>query len=210
MAKTKWAHEQSDLPPDPAVHWGILPNGLRYAIRPNAEPKGRIAMRFVVLAGSLHEADDERGLAHFLEHMAFRRTKDHPEGTLIASLQRMGIAFGPDNTAFTNYDFTIYHLELPDSSEHTLREGLGVFREYADGLIFTREDVDLERGVVLSELSTRDNRICAPITQIRRSCCRRLESTSGLPSDLRLKSVTSLPSKFRHFMMRGIDRSAWF
>jgi|UniRef100_UPI00404B268B zinc protease len=156
MAKTKWAHEQSDLPPDPAVHWGILPNGLRYAIRPNAEPKGRIAMRFVVLAGSLHEADDERGLAHFLEHMAFRRTKDHPEGTLIASLQRMGIAFGPDNTAFTNYDFTIYHLELPDSSEHTLREGLGVFREYADGLIFTREDVDLERGVVLSELSTRD------------------------------------------------------
>lgn len=156
VAGPHWAHEESDLAPDPAVHWGVLDNGLRYAIRPNAEPKGRISLRFVVLAGSLHERDDERGLAHFLEHMAFRSTQDHPEGSLVANLQRMGIGFGPDNTAFTTYDYTIYHLELPDTKPETLREGLGVFREYAEDITFSETEVDLERGVVLSEMSTRN------------------------------------------------------
>ncbi|MCF7689219.1 MAG: insulinase family protein [Cephaloticoccus sp.] len=155
-AAPHWAHEQSDLAPDPAVHWGTLPNGLRYAIRPNAEPQGRVSMRFVVLAGSMHEADDERGLAHFLEHMAFRSTRDHPAGSLVESLQRLGIALGPENTAFTTYDYTIYHLELPNALESTVREGLGVFRSYADGITFSRDEIERERGVVLSELSTRD------------------------------------------------------
>ena len=155
-AQPKWPHEQSDLQPDPAVQWGVLTNGFRYAIRPNAEPKGRISMRFIVQAGSMHESDDERGLAHFVEHMAFRSTEDHPEGSLMANLQRMGIAFGPDNTAFTTYDYTIYHLELPDTKPETLREGLNVFREYAQGITFSEQEVNLERGVVLSEMSTRN------------------------------------------------------
>lgn len=155
-AESIWAQDKSDVPADPAVTWGVLPNGLRYAIRPNAEPKGRISMRFVITAGSMHENDDERGLAHFLEHMAFRSTRDHPEGSLVATLQRMGIGFGPDNTAFTTHDYTIYHLELPDSKPATLREGLGVFREYADGITFSQHEIDRERGVVLSELATRN------------------------------------------------------
>ncbi|MFZ9683600.1 MAG: M16 family metallopeptidase, partial [Cephaloticoccus sp.] len=156
VAATAWPHEASDLAADPAVTWGALPNGLRYAIRPNAEPQDRVSLRFLVLAGSMHENDRERGLAHFLEHMAFRSTRDHPDGSLVATLQRLGIGFGPDNTAFTTHDYTIYHLELPDPSTATLGEALGVFRAYADGITFAPAEIDRERGVVLSELATRN------------------------------------------------------
>src|SRR5690606_34560680 len=106
LAEFVWTHERTNLPVDPEITWGVLPNGVRYAIRPNAEPKGRISLRFLVQAGSMHENDDERGLAHFLEHMAFRSTRDHPEGSLVANLQRLGIGFGPDNTAFTTHEYT--------------------------------------------------------------------------------------------------------
>lgn len=151
-----WPQDHSDLQADPAVHWGALPNGLRYAIRPNAEPRDRISLRFLVLAGSLHERDDERGLAHFLEHMAFRSSQNHEKGSLIEELQRLGIGFGPDNTAFTTTDYTIYHLELPNTKPETLETALHVFRIYADGLKFKPDDIDRERGVVLSEMATRD------------------------------------------------------
>jgi zinc protease len=156
QAAPAWAHERSDLAPDPAVHWGVLPNGLRYALRPNAEPKGRVSLRFIVKVGSMEEQDDERGLAHFIEHMAFRSTRGHPGGSLVSALQRLGIAFGPDNTAFTTYDYTIYHLELPDDRTETLREALNVFRSYADGILFKPEEIEPERGVVLSEMATRN------------------------------------------------------
>lgn len=151
-----WAHERSDLAPDPAVHWGVLPNGFRYAIRPNAEPQGRVSLRFIVQAGSLEERDGERGLAHFVEHMAFRSTRDHPDGSLVNELQRMGIGWGPENTAFTTYDYTIYHLDLPDDKPATLQEGLAVFREYADGIVFKPAEIETELGVVLSEMAMRN------------------------------------------------------
>ena len=156
LAAGAWPVVESDLPADPAVHGGTLPNGLRYAIRPNAEPKGRVSLRLLVAAGSLHERDDERGLAHFVEHMVFRGTRLHPNGSLTTSLQRLGIGFGPDNTAFTFWDHTIYHLELPDTAEATLREGLSVFREYAEDVTFDPALIDRERDVVLNERDTRD------------------------------------------------------
>ncbi len=151
-----WPAVDSDLPPDPAVHWGTLPNGLRYAILPNAEPKDRIALRLLVSVGSLQERDDERGLAHFVEHMAFRGTRGHPNGSLTPALQRLGLGLGPDSTAFTHYDYTIYHLELPDAHEATLLEGLRVFREYASEITFDEALIERERGVILSEKATRD------------------------------------------------------
>lgn len=151
-----WSPLTSDLPPDPAVRWGTLPNGVRYAILPNAVPKGRVSMRLLVSAGSLHERDDERGLAHFIEHMAFRSTKAYPRGSLVPSLEHSGIALGPDNTAFTTYNCTIYHLELPNALEPTLRLGLGVFRDYAEGITFDPDLIILERGVILSEKATRN------------------------------------------------------
>ena len=146
----------SDLPPDPVVRWGTLPNGLRYAVMPNHEPKGRVSLRLLVSAGSLHEADDERGLAHFVEHMAFRGTQAYPRGTLVPALEHAGIALGPDNTAFTTGNYTIYHLELPDAREPMLRLGLGVFNEYAGGITFDPDLIERERGVILSEKATRN------------------------------------------------------
>lgn len=151
-----WPVVDSDLAPHPKLTQGVLPNGVRYLILPNAEPKGRVSARLVVAAGSLHEQDDEQGLAHFVEHLAFRGTRSHPGDSLTAVLQRLGVGRGPDNTAFTFYDHTSYHLELPDDTEGTLRDGLKVFREYAEEVAFDGKLIELERGVVLAEKTTRD------------------------------------------------------
>ncbi len=151
-----WPEVQSDLAPDPSVRWGVLANGLRYAVRHNPEPKGRASLRLLVAAGSIEERESERGLAHFIEHMAFRGTREHPNGGLTTELQRLGVGFGPDTAAFTFWDHTIYQLELPDTSEPTLLEGLGVFREYAQDISFDPGLIDRERDVILNERDTRD------------------------------------------------------
>lgn len=156
LAAAPWSTATSDLPPDPNVRWGVLPNGLRYAVMPNHEPKGRVSLRLLVSAGSLHERDDERGLAHFVEHMAFRGTAAYPRGALVPALEHAGIALGPDNTAFTTSRYTIYHLELPDTREQMLRLGLGVFYEYASSISFDPDLIELERGVVLNEKAIRN------------------------------------------------------
>jgi zinc protease len=151
-----WPEISSDLAADPAARFGTLPNGVRTAILHNAEPRGRVTLRLLVRVGSMHERDDEQGLAHFLEHMVFRGTRQHPGDTMTAALQRLGIGFGPESSAFTHYDHTIYHLELPDAEESTLRQGLNVFREYAGEVTFEPKLIERERGVILSEKETRD------------------------------------------------------
>ncbi len=151
-----WAELRTDLPADPALVQGTLPNGLRYVIRRNAEPRDRVTLRLVVAAGSLHERDDESGLAHFVEHMIFRGTRSHPGDSLVNALQRLGVGFGPDNTAFTHHDHTIYHLELPDTTAATLKQGLSTFYEYAAEATFDPALIERERGVILSEKATRD------------------------------------------------------
>ncbi|MES2693669.1 MAG: insulinase family protein [Verrucomicrobiota bacterium] len=151
-----WLEVDGDLPPHPQLRVGTLPNGMRYLILPNAQPKDRISLRLLVSVGSLHENDDELGLAHFVEHMAFRGTRKFPADSLTAALQRLGVGLGPDNTAFTSYDHTFYHLELPDASDATLREGLDVFREYAEGITFDATLLERERGVIASEQATRN------------------------------------------------------
>ena len=155
-AAAPWIDLPSDQPSDPALKFGTLPNGVRYVIRPNGEPKGRVSLRLLIAAGSLVEDDDERGLAHFIEHMAFRASEGYPNNTLVPTLERRGIGLGPDNTAFTSQDYTVYHLELPDTTLASLRLGLSVFREYAERLTFPNDAIEKERGVVLSEKDTRD------------------------------------------------------
>jgi zinc protease len=150
-------HEGSDLKPDPAARFGKLPNGVRYVIRPNHEPKARTSLRLLVLAGSLHEADDQRGLAHFLEHMAFNGSKHYPPGTLIEFFQRMGMNFGGDTNANTSFERTVYLLELAKSDDATIAEGLRVFSDYAGGLLLTEEEIDRERAIILSEKRARDS-----------------------------------------------------
>jgi zinc protease len=156
-ATTPFPHETSDLKPDPAARFGALPNGLRYVIYPNQEPKGRVSLRLLIEAGSLHETDDQRGLAHFLEHMAFNGSTHYAPGTLVEFFQRMGMSFGGDTNASTSFDRTVYMLELPDTKEATLAEGLRVFGDYAGGLLLNAAEIDRERGIILSERRARDS-----------------------------------------------------
>lgn len=149
--------ESSDLKPDPALHFGKLPNGFRYVIRANPEPKQRASLRLLVEAGAFHEKDDQQGLAHFLEHMAFNGSEHYKPGTLVEYFQRMGMSFGGDTNASTWFNRTLYLLELPDTKEATLAEGLRVFSDYSSSLLLDDKEIDRERGVILSEKRTRDS-----------------------------------------------------
>ena len=151
-----WPVVDSDLKPPPEYQEGTLPNGVRYVVLPNAEPKGQVSLRLLVAAGSLIESDDEHGMAHFVEHMAFRSTRSHPNSSLIPALERLGLGFGPDTAAFTSYDHTIYHLELPNATEQTIRDGVRIFREFATEVTFDPQLIENERGVVLAEAKVRD------------------------------------------------------
>jgi len=147
----------ASLVPDPVLRTGELPNGLRYALYPNKEPQGRASLQLVVLAGSLHETAPQRGLAHFLEHMAFNGSTHYPPGTLIEFFQRMGMSFGGDTNAFTSFDRTQYRLELPRTDADTLTEGVRVLSDYAGGLLLLDSEIDRERGVILNEKRARDS-----------------------------------------------------
>lgn len=154
-----WPHEQSDLKPDPSLVFGTLENGLRYVMMPNHEPKGRIAMYLDVQSGSLHETDEQRGLAHYLEHMLFNGSTHHPPGSLVEYFQSIGMEHGGDTNAHTSYNETVYKLLLPDSKEKTLNDGLVVLADYATGALLLEKETDKERGVILAEKRTRDSAI---------------------------------------------------
>ena len=123
-APAVWAHARSDIAPDPAVRFGVLANGMRYALMHNALPPGAVSIRFSLAFGSLHEAEDEQGLAHFIEHMAFNGSTNVREGEMVKILERLGLAFGADTNASTGQDFTTYSLELPKASDAMIDESL--------------------------------------------------------------------------------------
>jgi len=152
-----WPHDGSDIKADPEATFGTLANGFRYIIQPNSEPPKRVSLRLHIAAGSLMEADDQRGLAHFLEHMVFNGTKSHTSAELIPRMQRLGIAFGAHANAYTSFDETVYMLDLPDLSEETLKLAFTVMRDFGDGALLEPEEIDKERGVILSEKSSRDS-----------------------------------------------------
>ena len=157
LSAADFPHQTSDLPADPAIQWGKLENGLRYALLRNAEPKGRISARLAIKAGSLHENENQRGLAHFLEHMAFNGSKHFPAANVIEFFQKLGMDFGGDTNASTGFDRTIYQLELPDTKAETLRESLTWFADVAGGILFDPAEIDKERGIILSEKRARDS-----------------------------------------------------
>ncbi|MGI9242970.1 MAG: insulinase family protein, partial [Verrucomicrobiales bacterium] len=152
-----WGHSESDLKPDPSITFGALGNGLRYVILPNAEPPDRTSLRLYVDAGSLMETESQRGLAHFIEHMAFNGTTNFPGGKMVEYFQRLGMSFGGDTNAHTSCKETVYKLELPKPDEKMLREGLQLFRDYADGMLLGQDEIEKERGVILSEKLSRDS-----------------------------------------------------
>lgn len=155
-AAAAFPHEGSDLKPDPAIRFGALPNGLRYAVRANAEPKGRASLRLMVMAGSLHEEEDQRGLAHFVEHMAFNGTRRFPHETLVKYFQRLGMEVGDNASATVHYDRTRYLIDLPDNHLESIDGAFGLLLDFAEGIVFDEADIERERGVLLAEMRTRD------------------------------------------------------
>lgn len=150
--------DKTVIPLDPELVKETLPNGLTYYIKENKKPEGRIILRLVVNAGSILEKDDQLGLAHFLEHMAFNGTKNFPGNTLVDLLEKEGIRFGPDLNAYTSFDSTVYMLDIPalDENDNTredlLDSALLILRDWADGITNSQEEIDKERGVVIEEL----------------------------------------------------------
>ncbi|MFO7767952.1 MAG: insulinase family protein [bacterium] len=142
---------EQTLPADPDVVTGTLPNGLRYFVRVNQRPEDRAELRLVVNAGSVLEDEDQRGLAHFLEHMAFNGTEHFPKQELVDYLESLGTRFGPDINASTSFDETIYMLTLPTDEEGILATGFQVLEDWAHGQTFDPEEIEKERGVIVEE-----------------------------------------------------------
>lgn len=143
--------QEKPLPLDPAVRTGKLPNGFTYYIRHNEEPKNRVVMYLVNKAGSVLEDEDQRGLAHFMEHMSFNGTKHFPKNELVDYLQKSGVRFGADLNAYTSFDETVYQLPLPSNKPELLKGGIEIMRDWAQEATLEPVEIDKERGVVLEE-----------------------------------------------------------
>ncbi len=156
LSSESWPIAGEGLQPDPDVLWGTLENGVRYAVMPHSEPPERVSLRLHVHAGSLMEEEHERGLAHYLEHMAFNGTENFAAEEMIKYFQRLGMAFGADTNAYTGFDRTVYQLELPEGREDLIRDGLLLLRDYCDRMILAPDKIESERGVIISEKRERN------------------------------------------------------
>jgi zinc protease len=153
----KWPHEESDLIPDPELVYGRFPNGFRYVLLKNTEPKDRVDIHLDVLAGSLNETDQEQGIAHFLEHLLFCGSTHFKPGELVKYFQSIGMEFGADANAHTGFKETVYNILLPDGNKESLEKGLLVIKDYAEGALLLEDEIKRERGVILAEKRTRDS-----------------------------------------------------
>ena len=142
---------RAPLPVDSSVRTGTLGNGLKFFIRRNPRPEDRVLLRLAVQAGSVDEAEDQRGLAHVLEHMAFNGTSRFKPGELVSYLQSIGARFGPHVNAYTSYDETVYMLDVPTDRPNALQRGMDALSDFAGGMTLDPKEVDKERGVVIEE-----------------------------------------------------------
>ena len=152
-----WVFEESDVPVDPDFVFGTLDNGMRYIVRQNSTPEGTALVRMRIDSGSLDETESERGLSHFIEHMAFNGSTGIPEGEMIKLLEREGLAFGADTNASTGFSAITYMLNLPRNDEKLLGTALMLMRETASELLIEPAAVERERGVILAERRDRRN-----------------------------------------------------
>ncbi|MES2127399.1 MAG: insulinase family protein [Pseudomonadota bacterium] len=156
------------VPVGPQVTKGVLPNGLTYYIHKNGKPAQKLELRLVVKAGSTLEDEDQQGLAHFTEHMAFNGSTHFKKHELISYLQSIGVKFGADLNAFTSFDETVYILPIPTNNPANIETGFTVLEDWAHGLSFNDKDIDMERGIVLEEArlgkgaSDRMNKVLLP------------------------------------------------
>lgn len=146
---------EAELPFDETVRTGTLANGMRYYIKKNGKPEQRVELRLALNAGSMQEEDSQQGLAHFVEHMCFNGTKNFEKNALVNFLELTGVRFGADLNAYTSFDETVYMLQLPTDKEGLVDKGLTVMQDWAGAVTFANEEIDKERGVILSEWRTR-------------------------------------------------------
>ena len=145
---------QSPIPLNPKVVKKTLPNGFTYYLQKNSIPEKQIQFRMIIKAGSILETEEQRGFAHFLEHMVFNGSKHFPDNTLIDYLQSIGVEFGSDLNAYTGYDETVYMLPLPDGKEQTLNKAFLFFSDLLSALTLSTEAIDKERSIILEEWRT--------------------------------------------------------
>ena len=148
---TPWLFQGSDIPPDPAWTFGVLPNGVRYAVRRNGVPPGQVSIRVRVDAGSLMERESELGYAHLLEHLAFRGSEHVPDGESKRVWQRLGVTFGSDSNAATTPTNTVYKLDLPTATDQGLDESMKIVAGMLEAPSITTAALNAERPVVLAE-----------------------------------------------------------
>ena len=145
------ARDDAPLPLWSQVKRGTLPNGLTYYVMKHGKPEKRAFMWLAVNAGAVQEDDDQRGLAHFVEHMAFNGTKRFPKAAIIEYLEKIGMRFGADLNAYTNFDQTVYQLEVPTDNQEFIAKGFDILRDWSGDLTIDPAEVEKERGVVLEE-----------------------------------------------------------
>jgi len=164
-----WLTRGSDIPIDPAWQAGTLPNGLHYVVRRNALPAHQVSIRIRIDAGSLNEAEKERGWAHFIEHLAFRGTKSFEDREARHIWQQLGASFGSDTNANTDPSQTVYQLDLPRADEASLDQSLAILSEMVHSARIDPAAVDAERKIVLaekerrSEIATRFDEAARPL-----------------------------------------------
>jgi zinc protease len=157
VGQTPPANQEAPIPLDqklaidPTLIHGQLDNGLRYFIRRNLRPENRADLRLVVNAGSVLEDDDQLGLAHFVEHMAFNGTKHFAKQELVHFMESIGMRFGPELNAYTSFDETIYILEIPTENPEVIKTAVQILEDWAHELSFDPEEIDKERGVIVEE-----------------------------------------------------------
>jgi zinc protease len=152
------------LPIDKEVIIGKLPNGLTYYIRKNTEPKNKADLYLVNKAGSVLETDDQQGLAHFTEHMAFNGTRDFPKNEMVDYLQKSGVKFGADLNAYTSFNETVYQLPIPSDTVKIFENGFKILANWAGYVSFDPNEIDKERGVVLEEERLRGKKCPGTLT----------------------------------------------
>ncbi|MEE9373160.1 MAG: insulinase family protein [Saprospiraceae bacterium] len=143
------------IPRDSRVVTGQLENGMNYYIQKNQKPENRAELRLALNAGSILEDEDQLGLAHFVEHMAFNGTENFKKSELVDYLESVGTRFGPDLNAYTSFDETVYMLQVRTDSAELFDKGMLIIKDWANGISFENEEIDKERGVVESEWRSR-------------------------------------------------------
>jgi zinc protease len=179
---------------------GVLPNGLRYVVLRHPENPGEVSLRLQIRAGSIHENDDERGFAHFVEHLAFAPTDRRPDGNALDAFQHFGLKIGADANAHTAVDHTRYRLDFPLADDEALEAAFGFFRDVADGIRFDPEEVEKERAVILRELSEREKHQAFALRSA--ALFKGLRAAERLPIGLKETVETATPEKLRAFWQK--------